>query len=252
MFQRLCLLLIVLVVAAAAPATTVLVQDDFNDDSIDSSKWSTNTDALSNNIAGAAVVEETGGSIHFVNRGHLNTANSYDPVALGGLIITGTWTFQDSDDFMQILTRSSGVPGGSFGETTIGIEARANANDDAISFNGRGGFGITTTSRTGTFSAAAGDVFDFVFIDTGSELSFKVTNVNTLAVAKITGIVTSTVASANLVTFHNREGGTSGGVVNHDRDSLLDNVTITAIPAPAALPAGLMLLGGLLMRRRQK
>ena len=47
-------------------------------------------------------------------------------VANGGLRITGTWTRQTTDfDFLQVLTRSDGVPTGyfgTFGETQNGVE----------------------------------------------------------------------------------------------------------------------------------
>ena len=193
--------------------------DDFNDNSL-SSFWRTNTSIPQ----GGAFVFERNGRIEITGRGHLITAQQFDPVPCG-LKITGQWTFASSQDFLQILVRSDGQPSGSFGETANGIEFFLNQNDAVknlqIRSKSSGTITVTQDTTGALSSAASGEAFDFVIEDKGDgQLSFTMTQVgNPGNTATSTGTVTSDNFSKNFVVFHNREG-------NSNR-SYLDNVTCT-------------------------
>lgn len=204
----------------------ILLQDRFNDNSLDAAKWTVNT-AIPQ---GGASVTETNNRIQLVGRAHLNTLNQIDPAAVGGLTVRGRWTFQSGDDVMAVLTRSTGTPDTSFGETTGGVQFTATETNPVGSVNigGRG-----TASVTGGINAnltiLAGETYDFQAVDSGSGLSFVVKQVGGPKAGVATAFSTTNMAT-DFVTFHNRESG---------RVSHLDNVVIAA-----GLPEALALAGG--------
>ena len=200
--------------------------DDFNDNSL-SSFWTTNT----NIPQGGASVTEQNGRIELVGRGHLITAQQFDPVPCG-IKITGRWTFVDNEDFLQILVRSDGLPAGTYGETANGIEFFLNQNDTVKNLQIRSQNDNTITVTQDTMgqltSAGAGQAFDFIIEDKGNgQLSFTMTQVgNPGNTATATATVTSDNSAQNFIVFHNREGGHA---------SYLDNVSITQFCTPAPL-----------------
>ena len=158
-----------------------------------------------------------------------------------GVEISGTWTFQTGDDFLQILTRSDGTPAGGFGETNQGIEFRAFGHNETVAIGGRNAT-VTSTSGSVPNDINAGDSFDFLIRDNGNDLFFQLTRVGVPAdTVTVTG-TSSFTSTSNLITFHNRESG---------RISLIDNLSIT-VPEPSR--SILLLLGcsGLLLIRRRR
>jgi len=198
---------------------SVLLQDDFNDNSIDPAKW---------NVVlprGGSSVTETGGRMRFNDRGYLNTAQQFDPTASGGLKITGVWQI-GTDDFLQLLTRSDGTPGGSYSETNNGVELYVHSRNNTFQIRGRGGATVTgAVNGTLPGGMADGKTFYFELIDDGANLWATLTeagNPTNTATATATCVVDM---PTDLIVFHNREGG--GG-----RVSFLDDVLITSGGAP--------------------
>jgi len=218
------LVVVALCVSAPLQAATLLLQDDFNDNSIDGSKWSVVTSGIPQNPK--SVVEQNQ-QIELQGRGHLNTVVQFEPTTQPGqgLRITGQWTFVNSDDMMQILTRSDGTPdpGNCCGETANGVEFRVQGTGigNTMTISGRGGASITGVHNSGALGASAGETYDFEIRETGTNLYFTMDQVG--GTNKRTVVATSpTDLSTDLITFHNREGG---------RRSNLDNVVIDS-PSP--------------------
>ncbi len=201
----------------------VLLADHFRDDVLNPLKWTTNT-AIPR---GSARVMEINGRIELVNRGSLVTAQQYDPLTVGGLRITGRWTFAQIDseaavdmDLLQVLTRSSGTPDGAFGETTEGVEFQSTLT--TLSILGRGDVAVTAVSTPITISE--GDVFDFEIFDDGINLSITLTEVGGDGTMASVSTTSTTDAATDFVVFHNREiVGGSGHV------AYLDDVVLEAV-----------------------
>lgn len=233
-----------LVLTCGMANAAVLVQDDFNDDSLDTSKWSVVIGTGSS--MGSPTVTEQNQRLEMGERGYLVTQNQYDPASTLGLRIEGVWGFSaTSDDMLQILTRSDATPSGQYGETSNGVEFFAYQNDAQI--RNRGSASVTggTDLEGSAFSTAAGTIFDFVITDDGTNLTFSMqeqTNADNWAT--LTATSTSDMP-IDYVVFHNREGGS--------RMSFLDEVTISEIPEPSSslLLAALGVLGWISGRRRR-
>ena len=180
-------------------------------------------------------------------RGHLVTRDQFDPLAVGGngLIITGEWTF-GSDDFLQILTRSNGLPGGTYGETQNGIEFYAYNRFDSQGKNyfqirGRG-VGVSTLATINNLDLGDGDVVNFRIVDTGANLHFWLQEINDPSSWGHIHAYATTDMANDYIVFHNREGS---------RTAYLDNVEIAIYPEPGSIA----LLGGgilALLRRRRR
>ncbi len=235
------MLALALWLGAQAASAGILLQDDFNDNSIDPLKWTTNTTIP----AGSASVNEMNGRMELVNRGHLVTAQQYDPLVVGGVRITGRWTFAlfDVADFLQILTRSSGTPDGAFGETTEGVEFQSTLT--TLSILGRGGVAVANVSTPITIGM--GDVFDFEIVDDGFNVSIALNEVGGDGTTAFVSTTSATDAATDFVVFHNREAAVGSGHVAY-----LDDVVIQTVPEPSSLVlASLGVAGLFVIRRRQ-
>lgn len=213
-----------------------IVADDFNDNSFDTSKWEVLAPL---NYSGATATEQNH-RLELFSRAHLRTLDEFDPTE-HPLRIAGIWEFGTGDDFLQILTRSNGEPGGGSGETQTGIEFYASAISDNMRITGRG---LTVTG--GGFvdiPIGGGDRFFFEIYDYGDELSFLLSEIGGDA---STAMVTASATQAmldNHVVFHNREGS---------HTSFLDSVTISTIPEPSSIVLILLGMLGMLSIRRRK
>ncbi len=203
------------------------IADNFDDGLFDTARWTRVTTPIPQ--AGASIVE-SGGHIRITGRAHLNTRSQFDPEdpAVGGIYITGKWTFRSIEDFIQIITRSSGTPAGGFGETSGGLEFYVEETSNNPTIRKRDGgpdIQVDTLTQAGKITLEKDKTYDFTIIDTGLAkggfISFRISEPgnpgNSVAVS---GHVTSIPATAipNYVTFHNREGG--------DKVADLDDVTI--------------------------
>lgn len=197
---------------AAAPSAQagplVLLEDDFDDNSLDATKWVVRTDGFNKPPTSAT---EQNQQMEIEGRAHLNTVSQFDPsdAAVGGLSITGRWEFVTGDDMMQILTRTDGTPAGTYGETANGIEFRAYGGNQQVEILAKGGASISGQSGNGAMpgNINAGDIFDFAITDDGSNLSFTLTRVSNPAQFITVTASSSYSPASNLITFHNRESG---------------------------------------------
>jgi hypothetical protein len=225
----------------ASPARTrfasadrlTLLRDDFSAASLDPMRWRV---TLPPGRAPGLFVRN--GQVVIQNRGHLNTTDEFDPAALGGLRITGEWTAGDaSDDFLQILTRSDGIPVPPYGETRNGLEFRAQtlAVSEAPSYltiTGRGDASGTVTDVTspGSLHIAPGQTYRFEVVDEGVAVRFTLTHARDPAQSRTVRGRSTYRAPTNLVTFHNRELCCNGS-----HTALLDNVKIERLARRVAI-----------------
>jgi hypothetical protein len=218
----------------SAGFASVLLQDDFNDNSLDPAKWR----VVLPSIEGTPGVFEQNQHIELVDRGHLVTANQFDPLIVGPLTITGTWTFNTSqigfqqEDRMSVFTRTDGVPGGPpYGATLQGVSFN-------LQMDGPGNPGFMFIGDNGLNFAKVpiqihnGDTFYFTIRDDGTNVMFSVQPVGG-AVTTISAIDPSHFAS-NYIDFENSfRNGNLVPIVSY-----LDDVVITgtaAVPEPSTL-----------------
>lgn len=204
-----------------------LLHDNFDDASLNPAKWTTNT-AIPR---GPARVEQVNNRIEFDNRGHLVTQAQYEPAAYGGLLISGRWTFlsppDPNHDILAVLTRSDGVPTGTFSETANGIEFQANQAGELRIVERVAG--VPNQIASAPISIDPGDTFWFSIFDDGTQVSFSLTELNGTGSHAQVSALTSLSFADNHVAFHNREG-TEGF-----HTAYLDEVSIEAahqVPEP--------------------
>ncbi len=215
--------------AAQAPSW-ILVRDDFDAPTLDPAVWHV---MLPPGRAPGVFVRD--GRVVLQDRGYLNTVRQLDPAALDGLSITGEWTVAAAgDDFLQILTRSDGVPVPPFYETRNGLEFQALtvASAEAPNFMtivGRGAADGTVTDVTspGDLLIVPGETYTFRVVDDGFHVIFTLTNKANPTQRRTVTAQSTYSAAANLVTFHNREKCCAGS-----HTALLDNVVIERLGTP--------------------
>ncbi len=175
----------------------------------------------------SAAVAVQGGKLQLTNRGHLSTGN-LDPTD-AGLRITGKWTFDDTGtDFLQILTRSDGVPNpDSFDETSNGLEFQANGDDETLRIIGRGVINNVTGGGPVAFPGGLQPSGTYLFdiTDDGTNVTFTLTDANNSANTATVTASSNIGLLTNRVTLHNREsnGGTLGNHVALVDDLLIRN-----------------------------
>jgi hypothetical protein len=217
-----------LLLAHGGPARAyMLVGDDFNDNSIDTSKWQVVIPSGSN-ITQTPSVTEQNGRIELFSRGYLVTAQQFDPADYSqGIEITGEWTFANGDDFVQILTRSDALPVGGYGETNKGVEFFLYRNDgNSFTIRGRGA-SVMNLVATRNLSISDDDTFRFRIFDDGTNLAFDMVEVGDPSSWASATATSTTAMSLDYIVFHNRENGS--------RTSYLDNVRIEALPEPGTV-----------------
>lgn len=210
----------------------VLLQDDFNDNALDATKWTTDT----NIPRGPASVTERSQRLELVNRGHLISHDQFDPAAVGPLHITGRWTFLDASwpdhDMLQILTRSDGIPGPSFSETNNGIEFHANGND-FITISEHVDIQFTTIGAAVPITINDGDSFTFDIFDDGTNLAFTLTRIGGNKETASVIAQSSRRFAKNHIVFHNREANNGNG----NEFAYLDDLVVNSCRADTpALP----------------
>lgn len=213
---------VVLVVPVQAD---ILLQDDFNDNSLDASKWWVNLTGIPQDPKS---VTETGGHIALEGRGHLNTAQQFDPATYANPIeITGQWTYISGGDFFQVLTRSSGQPSGGYGETSSGIEFYLPVfSVSSMSISGRGAAVSGLVRDFSHLTLGTNNVFNFRIVDDGTNLLWQMVDADNPSNQGWAMATSTTNMPTDYIVFHNRESGNR---------SDLDNVLIVEMPEPSAL-----------------
>ena len=205
----------------------VLLEDDFSGSALDTSKWS----AVVPNRSGSGIVIEDG-AVKITNRAHLNTVQEFnlfsDNALVGGLDISGQFKFTKADDFFQLLTRSDGDPSASYNETKTGVELLYNRSDNTRGISKRN----VSFTHTDHFTNLANDKpalnewYNFRLVDSGGATGnayFEITSLDGSQTWNYSyGYTGMPETSKNLVTFHNRETGSSG--------LYLDNIRIETSP----------------------
>jgi len=222
----------------------VLLQDNFNDNSLDPAKWATYIPS-GTGITSTPSVAEANERLELKGRGYLNSAFNIDPDDYsGGISITGTWTFTNTSDFISIVTRSSGVQAGNYGETSSGAEFRSTTNGELLIQSRSGDVSINSAVNS-TFTMNLNSLYDFTVIDGNGKLSITLTErgntANTATATANLGPVRSSYTS-NLITFKNREGGST---------AYLDDVVISSIPEPSSSLLIVLSAFSLFARRRR-
>ncbi len=240
-----------LMIAANLPSwasATTLLSDDFSGSSLDTAKWTTATTwAGSPGDQGKASVSVADGHAVLTNRGHLVTKDQFDPDAIGGIAITGQWTFNGWDAF-QILTRSDGIPGSGYGETQQGLEFNY---WNSMVINARGGVSISDVTTSGTLTLNTNKTYNFSITDNGTKgISLTLTQADdTSNTETISAKLASDSTSYNYVVFHNREYEGAENI------AYLDNVVISTIPEPGTIVMTVIGIAGLIAyawrKRRQ-
>ena len=146
--------------------------------------------------------------------------------------------------FLQVLTRSDGIPSETYGETRKGLEFQvvgltAFDNVGTLTIGQRTGnaFVRLATSRPDQLGNWPDGTFDFTITDDGNNVSFDVTEVGNPANSIFLSTTDSTVAPSNLVTFHNRERYAGRKL------AFLDNVKIESLTRTEPEPSNGVVLG---------
>lgn len=204
-------------------AERVLLRDDFEGRRLDPDRWQVDTRIPQ----GGASVRVTNGHVELVNRGHLSTARSFDPEALGGVRVTGEWTLRANNDFLQVITRSDGVPAGTWGETQHGVEVsalmEAGAHSPGVSIRGRGG-AVVERATSAALAMSVGETYLFDVLDAPPHVRLTLTKkgdpYHTVTVTGESGYL----PAVSRITFHNREIQAERHVAE------LDDIVVTAVP----------------------
>ncbi len=222
--------------AAGSPWWPVVV-DDFNDNQLNPKSWKVVTEGIP---YGAPNIFEMEGSLTLVDRANLVTAQEFDPVRLGGIRITGRWTFRTEGDVFEVLTRSDGQPGGQYGDTLTGASFLAvmQRGTSPVGILGRGDCKVDL-KRVDNLQINVGDVFEFEVLDVPGGLSLKLWEASGSGPkAHVFTNQAPPRMARNRVVFHNRNAHRAPQYAS------LDNVVIEQAIRPVSLgPDGELRIG---------
>ncbi|MEM7067356.1 MAG: choice-of-anchor C family protein [Pseudomonadota bacterium] len=211
----------------ASPGDSVF--DDFNDNVLDGTVWTTHLPSGAN--ATNPAVTETGNELVLENRGYLVSAQEFEPTAETPVKIAGEWTFDDITEFLHITTRTVGSSSSIFGEVDDGVQISV----AAVSIAGTNvPQGINAGEIVaGSFSSAAtsampsgftvGQTYRFEVVDDGTNITATFTQIGNAANTATVTTVSNFSGTSNFVAIYNREF--AGGVDEHT--SRIDNLTIS-------------------------
>jgi hypothetical protein len=193
-----------------ASPNRILLRDDFLVSDLDLEKWKVILPSRQ------SAVKPGDGRVELRARGHLITAQEYDPVLLQGLRITGVCRFdrflndgQGNFEMLRIYTRSDAVVGPAHQRDAMsGIRFRVETRQPRPSIAASGPlFRVSNRVSVGHLSIREGDEFRFEIIDDGRNLSITLTSlVDPTNTATTTATVSLDTSDTNHVVFHNREG----------------------------------------------
>jgi len=217
-------LVLLLGVIGKALAGVVLLQDDFNDNSLDSSLWTTVTTGP---FSSGASIAEQNQRIEMINRGYLVTVQQFDPLTAGPIRITGAWTLDEDPPFrdgLVVVTRSDAIRTSNFGNVNSGI-----------GFSIEEGFGVLIVKfvnggaavvASATVGVGAGETFKFEILDDGVNLSFTINEVGGDGTSATITATDATDFASDFVLFFNRERFFPFDVF----EAFLDDVKIEVAP----------------------
>ncbi len=162
--------------------TSLVLSDDFEAPTLDSKWWKKFL------WAPASDVRIRNGQAILINRGYLSTRDEFDPVRLGGIKISGRWTFLVPTDgeenkainILSIVTRCSTQPGLKFYRAESGIEVMLRLSRPWPRIFARGNdLAISKDRRTGKIEGGfqVGRTYEFEVIDDGLNVLVRVTDV---------------------------------------------------------------------------
>jgi len=209
-----------------ARTRTVALQDDFSAEKLDAERWTTRLEAP------RAAVNVRDGQVELVNRGYLATAWQFDPVKLGGIRVTGRWTFVTLEgatgnaevNIMTIALRSGLTGRERWFETDSGLTFTCYTSSRWPSVHARGDeLEITTARRLGNLARDHGKTYQFEILDDGKNITCKFWDPDDPAsVAESTAIVTRDNSRYNHIVFYCREAQGTDWTYK----ALLDDVVI--------------------------
>lgn len=228
----------------AVLSAQVLLTDDFNDSSIDSGKWTTQTP-----YEDSEVIEDSG-YLQVQNRGRLTSVlNFTTPYVISGSIQLSNNEFTNA----KIVIRSDNGSIGAAEMKGIAIQFRVKGdvgefpsqlaiytNGDSLEY-----WGYTSTSTDFILDTW----YSFEIRDLGSSVELYWNGASTATLT-----LYSSYSVGNEIGFYNREGAAAGSGISADGMARLDSITITAVPEPAtyAVIFGIMALGFVIFKRRSK
>lgn len=151
-----------------------------------------------------------GGEAAITNRELLRSTDQFDPTAGNPIHLTGRFTFTDASDFFHVMTRAAGTGSATNdGLPLTGIEFKADLNGNSI------GLQSYSNSATPTALIASGDAgidlivgaeYTFEVFDSGSGLSFSVSEVGNGDNAASITATSALDPTTNYVVITNRNG----------------------------------------------
>jgi hypothetical protein len=220
----------------------VLLTDNFNDSSIDSGKWTTQTPY------GDSSIIEGSGYLQVQNRGRLTSVLDFtSPYIISGSIQLSNNQFSNA----KIVIRSDdgSIGAAEMGGIAIQFQVREDGavqNQLSIFTNGAPIESTASVSLNTTLNLDTWYSFEIRDLGSSVELYWNGSSTSTL-------ILNSTYSVGSKIGFYNREGSAAGSGISANGMARLDSVTVTAVPEPATYAAifGFMALGFVIFKRRK-
>jgi hypothetical protein len=208
---------------------SVLLQDNFNDNALDATKWTT----VLPNIDGSPSITEQNGHLEISNGAHLVSTGNFDPSVVGPLTLTGTWTFHTAStifqqqDYMEVFTRSdASADGPPYGNVQNGVGfiadfAQGNPSKMWINYRVNGPSFVLLAETP--IQINNGDTLRFTITDDGTNISFALNDL-TSGDSKTLNATVPTHFATNRIDFYNANQQTNPT----PKVSYLDDVVVTS------------------------
>lgn len=207
-----------------------LLTEDFSG-TLNPARW---TVVLSGIPLGGASVGTANGECELTNRGHLVSAQSFDYGQVGAYRVKCSWRWTDNYDRFQLLVRSDGLPGGSYGETQTGIELitgmEGGSNVDLAVRGTQLSLGPLTLSGPGV-QFAPGVTYTAQLTDLGWGFRGRIEGPNGQW-WELERAITSGTSTDHLLVAHNREA------THGQHTCLIDDFVVEQWPLSSFLPFG--------------
>ncbi len=238
--------------ATTTPGFEVKLHDNFNDNSLDASKWNVNLVTNTQSPAGTTTFSESSGRANLQNRAYLSTVEQFDPLALGGLEVAGQVSLTTASSRGVIVVRSDATPNtGFFGMPRNGIAFTLNGDGAGLLQAHQYVNGVETNLGSLAVSIITGELYDFLLTDDGTNLVFTITQVGGDTTTGTLAVTSGIDFAQDFVLFTTREFSQSA-----NRSAFFDNIFISApaaaIPEPASLSLLAMASMSVLATRRRR